>query len=435
MLKDYAYRTVDATITNKSGGPLKLVRVDMPWGRWVDETPMPPELAEIADQATVRFKVETAIYLSGCEGSIVYDVANAPGTQWTIYWDNPYLGQNTYTQTRTPTSTTIPDGVVANEDKQDDDLARCTYVCNGAQPAAQAGTQVAGEQPPVQSATGGTKPAHISLPVDQQEVIWMMAGFPYEYASPKVEVELLRAGHWSPTSRDFDAILSYEIEAHNNKHAIKVVKPLPLTNLQSFVNAFIGSAEGKVGRVNIVTHANGNLLALSGKVDGTTGTTMLNTWAPAPVPRLDPTNHPEEAEAARKYYLDNSKGIALEAFSNFDHTQGFFNREGKAERDFIRKKLAPGAEIHLYSCHSADGFAVSTNLLKQMANTFNAWVYGFTTSLHYIPKVAGSSITARTETGIGSNQADAIAHKAAGVLHNDLRRVFIGELGPSEPYK
>lgn len=64
------------------------------------------------------------------------------------------------------------------------------------------------------------------------------------------------------------------------------------------VTPFNNKSDGKVGRVNIVTHTNGDLLALSGEVDGTSGTTMLGMWAPPPLKTFDPTNHPEDAVTA-----------------------------------------------------------------------------------------------------------------------------------------
>lgn len=126
MLKDHAYRTVTATIDNQSGETLELEPPGaFAWGQWLGGGGPPPAIGTIAPGAKgVIFVVETAYYLTGCEGRLSFKIGKT-GNRWEITWNNPFLGWNEYKQYVNGQEY----AAVANNDKVDDDLATCTYVC------------------------------------------------------------------------------------------------------------------------------------------------------------------------------------------------------------------------------------------------------------------------------------------------------------------
>lgn len=96
-------------------------------------------------------------------------------------------------------------------------------------------------------------------PPNELRVLWMYATYPYPYANAAAEVALLRSpdkavAHWSPSDRDSKEIVDFEVAAHN-KQFNGMASAIKLTNLKSFVDAFSSFPDGKVGRVNLVTHA------------------------------------------------------------------------------------------------------------------------------------------------------------------------------------
>ncbi len=62
------------------------------------DTPLPAQIPAGGGQAT--WKSSTCGFMTGTEGKMVFDVPNTGGT-FEIYWDNPFIGENTFTQTCT----------------------------------------------------------------------------------------------------------------------------------------------------------------------------------------------------------------------------------------------------------------------------------------------------------------------------------------------
>lgn len=256
-------------------------------------------------------------------------------------------------------------------------------------------------------------------PPEELRVLWMYAAYPYPYASVAAEVALLRSpdkavAHWSPTDRDFKEIVDFEVAAHNKKFK-GMASPVKLTNLRSFVAAFSPLPDGKVGRVNIVTHGMPGIIGLSGTIDGSSGATYFGP-AGTEDPNLDP-------EPARQLFLTTAERMDDATFWRQQLIYGWFNHldKGQQDRNAIKKKLASCAEIHLYACNTSTGGGLASALMKGMANTFNVPVFGFDGPIFYHPTVDRNRITERRITGVGTDEKDAIAHEALGVLHNDVR--------------
>ena len=149
-MNSYAYRSVDASIKNDSASDLTFQKVEMAWGKWFGEDLSPESVPEniktIPKGQTRPFKVESDRWMTGCEGSLVYTLAD--GTTFTVYWNNPFINcaweSNEYTQKRS-------DGPLENADNDDekgDEESVCRFVCRAKGVSADAGVRppIPGEQ-------------------------------------------------------------------------------------------------------------------------------------------------------------------------------------------------------------------------------------------------------------------------------------------------
>ena len=89
-----AQRSVACTLKNESKHDLVLDRVELDHGIW-SAAGQPP--ARVARGAEGRWESESNGVMTGTEGTAVYRVGDT-GALLTIYWDNPFVGDNTFTQ-------------------------------------------------------------------------------------------------------------------------------------------------------------------------------------------------------------------------------------------------------------------------------------------------------------------------------------------------
>lgn len=124
MAHSYAYRRVDAGIMNNSDQTLKLVMPvpEFPWGQWENQV-FPEQIKVIPPRTMVKFVVESASDLTGCEGTLYFEVSGPVWQNFVVYWNNPYCGSNTYRQVLQGKSSLV----TSNGDKEDDDLAWVVY--------------------------------------------------------------------------------------------------------------------------------------------------------------------------------------------------------------------------------------------------------------------------------------------------------------------
>lgn len=85
-----AARSVRVHVRNDTGAVLTKVREQLPHGRWVAH---PPDVLE----GTATWSSESHGVLTGTEGMVSYSIAGV-GTA-SIHWNNPFVGQNTYSVT------------------------------------------------------------------------------------------------------------------------------------------------------------------------------------------------------------------------------------------------------------------------------------------------------------------------------------------------
>lgn len=119
---DYSYRRVSASIRNLSDKTLRLITppAAFEWGQWLNKE-FPEAIRVISPGQSAGFAVESASQSTGCEGTIYFQVSD--GAIWSVYWNNPFIGYNTYKQVLRG----VEHGEPADGDEEDDDLAWVVY--------------------------------------------------------------------------------------------------------------------------------------------------------------------------------------------------------------------------------------------------------------------------------------------------------------------
>jgi|SRR5690242_10287334 len=193
------------------------------------------------------------------------------------------------------------------------------------------------------------------------------------------EVTAMAKDQWEPTSDDFAAVAGKSsIEVTSWKGLLQVI----LTQGQA------ESKPGSISRINIFTHANSNLIALSGNVR--------------------PTN------AKADVTLNVSSAISEETLDRLDSgiTINVVSKDKKlASKTFVmddvRKRFTKDAVIVIYACHGA----VDTAFVQHIADTFQVKVRAFREVIGYFPSYdeadpatkQAAKITTRRRVGVGYN--------------------------------
>jgi Aegerolysin len=93
-----AARSFTIKIQNLSGQTLERTGMSLSWGIWADNNgETPPE--QLKPGATATFGAESDGMATGCEGQVVY---GSDAGNWTIYFDNPYVGSNQFSVATPP---------------------------------------------------------------------------------------------------------------------------------------------------------------------------------------------------------------------------------------------------------------------------------------------------------------------------------------------
>lgn len=144
-----------------------------------------------------------------------------------------------------------------------------------------------------------------------------------------------------------------------------------------------------VKRVNIITHGNPGLIAMSGTVD-TNGGGLLTVRSSNDGDLTGPSD-----VAAVQAVSDSSLLLA----------------NGKPPPQPVRDRFAPDAEIYLLAYHS--GMGGSLPLMQDMKNIFKAKIRGFTKEIAYCPSLDATHNKDRAFTVIG----DCNSGSTRGFMH------------------
>ncbi len=215
----------------------------------------------------------------------------------------------------------------------------------------------------------------------------IVASFPDPYGGQDTQEERDKStqSKWAPSTRDFLAVAAVDtpdpgraiFEVHQFMEmisAILFVKPA-----EPAKSAF--RPKQSIRRINIITHGNPGLIAMSGTVDKT-GVVMLRTRAPGGDDLSGPIDVAAVQAAMNPLALLPNNASLLQS---------------------LRDRMTADAEIFLYACHS--GMGGSLPLIQDINRLFMVRVRAFRDEIAYCPQINASRIIDRAFTAIGNCNA------------------------------
>jgi hypothetical protein len=207
---------------------------------------------------------------------------------------------------------------------------------------------------------------HTSFSPARLTELTLVARFPSPWHTndPDEAKATLQKGRWHPSSVDFVAVATTpnlgQRSATTVFHAGSVDELIVRICYKDSdsANPKVQRPDHNLGRINIITHGNDGVIALSGKLDKS-GHCHLGDPDPNN-PRFD----------------QRIDGRTLEWFNT--------DKIGRAYRNMIRQKLHRTAEIWLVMCNGAC-IGKSFELARELANTFGVTVRGYTQEVWYSP--------------------------------------------------
>ena len=168
------------------------------------------------------------------------------------------------------------------------------------------------------------------------------------------ELAKLGSNLWSPGSKDFVAVV-------NGVNANAVTAD----SFGEFLGAIVTSPPGSIRRINLLTHANPDIIAFSGK--------LISTATVSPDVQMD-----VNAGGSTLVSLDTVSIQAIAAPGVFFQLP---NNPTKFTITDIRARFTSDALIVLLACHSG----LLSTFLQDIANFFQVTVVGFTSVIAYCP--------------------------------------------------
>jgi len=202
----------------------------------------------------------------------------------------------------------------------------------------------------------------------------------FEAQTAQFERDQAVAKKWAPALRDFRAVAAVDTP-QPTKAIFEVGSFLEMLSAILFVDPSKPKTSAfrpaqSVKRVNIITHGNPGLIAMSGTVDKNGGV-MLTTHPSSGPDLLGPIDVAAVQLASDpNLQLDNGKPLAQS----------------------LRDRFAPDAEIFLIACHSAMG--LSLPLMQDMKALFKTKIQAFSKEIAYCPSLDATHIIDRAFTAI-----------------------------------
>lgn len=206
--------------------------------------------------------------------------------------------------------------------------------------------------------------------------------FPEAFGAGDAQAERDKAklGKWAPATRDFMAVA--QVDTPNPSKAIfEVSSFLQLISAILFVDPLKPDSSAfrplqSIRRVNLLTHGNPGLIAMSGSID-TDGNVMLSVKGSGAQDLSGPIDVASvQIAVGPNLLLPNGKPLAQS----------------------LRDRFAADAELYLIACHSAMG--LSLPLLKDMKGLFKIKIQAFTKEIAYCPSLDATHIIDRSFTAI-----------------------------------
>lgn len=214
------------------------------------------------------------------------------------------------------------------------------------------------------------------------EEVTIVANFADPYATPdtKAERDKAFAAQWAPSRRDFLAVAAVDTP-EPGRAIFEVSSWLEMLSAIMFVDPSKPDTSAfrtaqSVKRVNVITHGNPGLIAMSGSVD-TNGKVLLRTRAPGADLLSGPIDEDSLMAAADpSVQLGNGKPLAQS----------------------LRDRFSPEGEICLLACHH--GMAGSVLLMAGFKKLFKIKIKAFSEEIAYCPSLDAVKIVDRSFTSI-----------------------------------
>jgi hypothetical protein len=211
------------------------------------------------------------------------------------------------------------------------------------------------------------------------------------------EIAKLTGNLWSPGTKDFVAVVNAVSQTASTADSFG-----------GFLGAIVISAPGSIKRINLLTHANPDIISFSGSMNSNATVGRDVTLS---------INSPGSGSTMVSLDTQSIKAIAAPAV--------IFNLPNN-KKDFtitdIRGRFAPDAMILLLACHSG----VLATFLQDIANFFRVTVVGFTQEIAYCPPPQTNPkafIRAGMQIGVGSCANKAADYRTFSSLSNAVRKV------------
>jgi hypothetical protein len=207
--------------------------------------------------------------------------------------------------------------------------------------------------------------------------VTVIGNFSNPYGGMQKEVQAMKENRWEPTTDDFKDVAGNALTVDSYLGILYVI----------LVNGDKESSAGSISRLNIFTHANAELIAMSGTVSpgGMTTSVSLRVNSALSEETLENLNKGVTFSVPSK-----SKALAAKKFTLQD----------------VQKRFTKDAVIVIYACHSG----LSGSFMQDIADTFQVKVRGFSDVVGYFPSYSEdpAKVTNRRRVGIGHDSPNKV---------------------------
>jgi hypothetical protein len=209
------------------------------------------------------------------------------------------------------------------------------------------------------------------------------------------EIAKLGSNLWSPNTKDFVAVVNAVSATASTANSFG-----------EFLGAIVTSPSGSIKRINLLTHANPDIISFSGR--------SISTATVSPDVRLD-----VNSGGSTMVSLDVQSIQAIAAPGVFFQLP---NNQTKFTITDIRGRFASDALILLLACHSG----LLSTFVQDIANFFQVVVVGFVPAIAYCPPVQSNPklfIRTGMQIGIGSCSNKVADFRTLSTASNAVKKV------------
>jgi hypothetical protein len=203
--------------------------------------------------------------------------------------------------------------------------------------------------------------------------ITVISSFKNPFKGPADEIQAMKQNRWEPSTDDFRAVAGNAVTIDHFHQLFAAI----------LVDGAKETKAGSIGRINIFTHANSDMIAFSGSISSSGAMASVSL-------KVDGSITPGDLQSLTQGQTFNvnstNKAIASKWFSLAD----------------VRGRFAKDAIIVVYACKSG----LDSSFVQEIADTFQVKVQGFNDLIGYFPEYDDKTNTIkRRRTGVGRNAA------------------------------